>query len=78
MQLFADINLIVGFLFSIILPITGFIGTCILVRYKGDYTDCLIEKYFLKTIDAESKDKMTNADLLKLQKWQLTQKDDRM
>lgn len=41
-------HLIVGYFSSVILPIVGFIGSCILVRYKGDYTHCLIENHFVK------------------------------
>lgn len=48
LQKFADVHLIVGFLSSVILPIVGFVGSCILVRYKGDYTHCLIENHFVK------------------------------
>jgi len=40
--------LIVGYLSSIILPIVGFVGACIVVRYKGDYTHCMVENYYVK------------------------------
>ena len=65
LQVFADINLIVGFWASVVLPIVGFIGSAILVRYKGNYADCLIEKHFIKTVTAVSKETMTPEDKLK-------------
>lgn len=42
-QVSADIHLLVGYLFSIFLPLAGFIGCCVLVRYKDDYAKCLEE-----------------------------------
>ena len=48
MQKFADVHLIVGYLCSIILPILGFVGACIVVRYKGDYTHCMVENHYVK------------------------------
>lgn len=48
LQKFADVHLIVGYLSSVILPILGFVGACIVVRYKGDYTHCMVENHYVK------------------------------
>ena len=34
--------MIVGFLTSVLIPIAGFVAACMLVRYKGNYTNCLV------------------------------------
>lgn len=44
---FSDNHLIVGYFASIILPIVGFVASCILVRYKGDYTHCMVENFYV-------------------------------
>ena len=31
-----------------VLPILGFIGSVIIVRYKGNYTNCLVENFYVK------------------------------
>ena len=47
LQKFADVHLLVGYFFSIVLPIVGFVAACILVRYKGDYTHCVAENHYV-------------------------------
>ena len=37
--------MIVGFLTSVLIPIAGFIAACMLVRYKGNYTNCLVTNF---------------------------------
>ena len=46
LQKFADNHIIVGYLASLLLPIAGFVAACILVRYKGDYTHCMVQNYY--------------------------------
>ena len=46
LQKWADNHLIVGYIASTILPIVGFVAACILVRYKGEYTNCMVEHFY--------------------------------
>ena len=42
-EAYADIHLIVGFFFSVLLPIVGIAGSCLIVRYTKDYSKCLLD-----------------------------------
>jgi len=53
-QVFADIHLLVGSIISVILPFFGFISCCMLVRYKNDYSKCVVENYGIKASDMRS------------------------
>jgi len=54
MHVFADIHLLVGSITSVILPIFGFISSAMLVRYKNDYTECVVKNYGIKATDMRS------------------------
>lgn len=59
LQKFADIHLIVGFIPSVILPLIGFVATCFLVRFKEDYSNCVV-----KNFTEEIKEVVTNSAIL--------------
>ena len=53
----SDIHLLIGGLFNILLPMLGFAGAIVMVRYPNNYRDCVMKQYNLTAAQYEKQDK---------------------
>ena len=58
LQIFSELQLLISSPFAVILPLVGFIGQCILVRYRDNYQICLVEQYEGIDLINQSEDKL--------------------
>lgn len=71
LQKWADLHILVGYFSAVVLPLVGFVGSCILVRYKGDYVNCLVANHYVsnKWVDKDFAGKL---ELVYKQTWKDT------
>ena len=55
-QILSELQLLVSSPSALILPILGFIGECILVRYQKEYRECLVKNYAVTDFENQNDD----------------------
>ena len=56
----ADIQLLIGCPMAVILPIIGFVSACVLVRYKKEYKECLVQEFLAQATSDTPVDEMAH------------------
>ena len=47
----SDIHLLIGSLPNVILPVLGFVGTIVMIRYPNEYKRCVMKEHKLEEKD---------------------------